>query len=370
MPPQTRHPLATFLIALALVLGFASTASARVLSFSGAERPFSEDWASSSCANASRVKQVTTPVAQGRRAYDVTLKDGDFSFGERCEIGMGNFWRPGFPLFHEGDERWISFQVYLPDEYPIDTKDWNVFFQIHQEGDGGCPPLALHVENGRYRLFNSTRNTYVMNTREIWSAPAEADHWAKFTIHLNNSTSDDKGFVEMFGDLDGTGMKRLMDKTYTHTATKYANGSMMTNHARVGIYRNPAIKGDAHILFDGFTIATDRDSAEARAFASGPASTAPLAPAGRSSGHHVWLRASARHAGVLRLRGGARPVRAAAGQRVTIQVRRAGRWQRLTRGRVRRDGRFSLAARTGRGRVTVRAVVARVGHSRAVAARA
>jgi hypothetical protein len=147
-------------------------------------------------------------------------------------------------------------------------------------------------------------------------------------------------------------------------------GGAMTNHARVGIYRNPAIRGNAHILFDGFTIATDRDSAEARAFGDGDAGAAPLAPAGRATGHHVWLRAHARRAGVLRLRGGARPVRTAAGHTVTIQVWRAGRWQRLTRGRVHRDGRFSLAARTGDGRVTVRAVVAGVGHSRAVAARA
>src|SRR3954471_18461255 len=102
--------LLTLLLAIAaagsLVTG---TASARVLQTADAERPFDQDWASSSCEKESRVQQVTSPSTQGRRASDVSLKGGDYSWGERCEIGMGNFWRPGFPLFHEGDERWISF---------------------------------------------------------------------------------------------------------------------------------------------------------------------------------------------------------------------------------------------------------------------
>src|SRR4051812_37056436 len=155
--------LLTLLLAVAAAASLTTgTAFARVLQTSDAEHSLDQDWASTSCASDNRVKQVSSPSAQGRRAYDVSLKDGDNSFGERCEIGMGNYWRPGFPLFHEGDERWISFQVYIPDEYPIDTKDWNVFFQIHQEGDGGCPPLALHIERGQYKLFKTTRNTYVL----------------------------------------------------------------------------------------------------------------------------------------------------------------------------------------------------------------
>jgi hypothetical protein len=294
---------------------------------------------------------------------------------------MGNPSRSGFPLFHEGDERWISFQVYLPDEYPIKTRDWNVFFQIHQEGDGGCPPLALHVENGRYRLFNSARNTYVLQTNELWSAPAEANHWAKFTIHLNNSTSDSKGFVEMFGDLDGGGMQRLMDKTYTHTMTKRAGGGAMTNHARVGIYRNPAIRGDAHILFDGFTISTDRESAEANAFAGRDAKGGADQTQVAKRHRRVWMRtqgaalhtAGARWPRVVRVYGGVHPGRSGARRSVMIQIRFHHRWEWLARSWVRRDGRFYIAANVdpalnGR-RVKLRAVVSGIGRSRPLTAR-
>jgi hypothetical protein len=376
----------TLLLAVAAAASLTSgTAFARTLQTADAERPISQDWASTSCAADNRVKQVTSPAAQGKRAYDVSLKDGDYSYGERCEIGMGNPGRPGFPLFHEGDERWISFQVYIPDQYPINTKNWNVFFQIHQEGDGGCPPLALHIEDGQYKLFNSARNTYVLATHQMWAAPAQANHWAKFTIHLNNSTSDSQGFIEMFGDLDGTGMKRLMDKTYTHTMTKYSNGQPMTNHARVGIYRDPAIRGDAHILFDGFTIATDRTSAEANAFA-GPDATGSgsnqTAPAPSAKRHRpVWMRTSGapvHTAGshwprVVRVYGGVRAGRKAARRSVMIEMRYHGRWEWLARSWVHRNGRFYIAANidpalTGK-RVRLRAVVAGVGHSKPLTAR-
>src|SRR4051794_7170920 len=366
MPPHLRHLSATFALALVALLAIAGSASGLVLSFSGAERPLSQDWANYSCQNASRVQEVEAPVAQGRRAYQLGVKDGDNVWGERCEMGMGNPSRNGFPPFHEGDERWISFRVYLPDDYPIDPHLWNVFFQTHQRGDGGCPPIALDVEDGRWQMYNSERNTYVLNTRRLWSAPARRNHWTQFTLHINNSPDPRVGFVELFGDPDGHGYRQLLERTHTHTMTNDGSGTPMVNHARVGIYRNPVIRGTTHILFDGFTIATDSMSAEAAAFGAGPGVSAPIEPAGGHAGHRVWLRARASRPGLVRLSGGARPVRIAAGRGVTIQVRRRGSWHALASGWVRRDGHFSLAASVARRRVTLRAVIRGVGHSRAV----
>jgi hypothetical protein len=73
---------------------------------------------------------------------------------------------------------------------------------------------------------------------------------------------------------------------------------------------------------------------------------------------------------VVPLHGGARPVRTAAGRKVKIQVRRGGRWHWFARGWVQGDGRFTLAAKVGGAgrRLMLRAVIAGVGHSRAVAA--
>jgi hypothetical protein len=365
-----RHLIAPLLIALGATLVLSSPASAKVLSFSGAERPLAKDWANYSCQNASRVRRVGSPVAQGRRAYRLEVKDGDFSWGERCEIGMGNPGRSGFPLFHNGDERWISFQVYLTDDYPVDTPLWNLFFQIHQQGDGGCPPISLGVEDGVWKMFNSARNTYVLATREMWSAPARRNRWARFTLHIKNSPDPRVGFVELLGDLDGQGQKVLLERTYTHTMTKGpSSGAPMVNHARVGIYRNPRIQGTTHILFDGFTIATDRAAGERRAFGRGPGIGLSAGP----SHPTVWLRApgpapwSAGRARTVLLQGGVRPARRFALRPVTIQARLDGRWWRLARGRVGRDGRFSVSVNlpptVTRRPIQLRALVRGAGHS-------
>src|SRR3954469_19362095 len=380
-------------LALTASTAFAGSAFGRTLAVADAERPLAKEWANYSCADRSRVKEVTSPAAQGRRAYELAIHDGDNSYGERCEIGMGNPGKPGFPLFQEGDERWISFQVYLPDDYPIDTPDWQLFFQIHQQGDGGCPPISLGVEDGKFKLFKSARNTYVLDTRELWSGPAQRNRWVKFTLHIKNSTDPNVGFVELFGDLDGSGVKTLLEKTATHTMTKDPRGGgAMTNHARVGIYRDPDIRGNAHVLFDGFTISTDRDSAEQVAFggrteadpttdpADGGADDAAPVKAKRHRAR-VWMRtrgASIRAAGirwpsVVRVYGGVRPGRRGARRSVMVQVRRHHRWEWLARSWVHRNGRFYIAANvdpamTGR-RVKLRAVVAGLGHSQPRTAR-
>jgi hypothetical protein len=384
LPRRLPQLVLTLVLAIAACATFAGSAFAGTIATADAERTMAQEWASYSCADRSRVQQVASPSAQGNRAYRLEVRDGDNSWGERCEIGMGNPGRSGFPLFHQGDERWISFQVYLPDDYPISTPDWNIFFQIHQEGDGGCPPISLGVDHGQFKLYKSTSPHYVTDTSEMWSGPAEHNRWVKFTLHIKNSTNPKDGFVELFGDLDGQGEKLLLERTATHTMTIASGGGAMINHARVGIYRNPAIRGTAHILFDGFTISTDKGSAESNAFAGADAAPAANPAAGNQTNakrSRVWLRRNGspvRAAGsnwphVVRVYGGVRPGRSGARRSVMIQVRYHGRWEWLARSWVHRNGRFYIAANidpsmTGRS-VKLRAVVAGIGHSKPLSAR-
>jgi hypothetical protein len=396
-----------------------SSASAGIIQTSDAEHPWNQEWASWSCADASHVQEVSSPAIQGRKAYELTVHDGDNAYGERCELGNGNPGRSGFPLFQNGDERWISFSVYLPDNYPINTPNWNVMFQIHQEGDGGCPPVALDVENGQFKLYNSARRTYVTDTVEKWHAPAHLNQWTKFTIHLKNSPDDNTGFVELYSDLGGQGMEQVMPRTYMHTMTARADGSAMINHARIGIYRNPAIQGTTSIYFDGFTIATDQASAEAGAFGpvsdtpapvtpppapdisgntpptgntgngndnghtTNPPTTTPPEPrrATRPRSHRVVLR-SRRHPGralraagwprVIPVYGWVKGARHVGRRSVVIEIRQHGRWEWLTRGWLRSNGRFYLAPAVDVGagkRVYLRAHVQGLGYSKLISAR-
>lgn len=64
MTLRTRHLTLTLLVAVTAALLQASSAFASIQSFSGAERPLGQDWASYSCADASRVQQVESPAAQ------------------------------------------------------------------------------------------------------------------------------------------------------------------------------------------------------------------------------------------------------------------------------------------------------------------
>jgi hypothetical protein len=161
----------------------------------------------------------------------------------------------------------------------------------------------------------------------------------------------------------------------------------MINHARIGIYRNPRIQGTTSIYFDGFTIGTDRASTEDTAFGAGDgAQGGGDAPSTLPSTLHrrapkVVLRprrtsrSTLRAAGwphVIPVYGWVKGGKRLGGRTVTIEIRRNGRWQWLTRGWLRSNGRYYLAPAVdvGAGRkVVLRAHVSRVGYSRAISAR-
>jgi hypothetical protein len=383
----------------------ASTASARVLWNADAERPRIQEWANFSCQDASRVQQVGAPAAQGNSAYQIEVRDGDNSYGERCELGQGNPTKNGFPLYQEGDERWISFQTYLPDDYPTNLKTWNVIMQLKQLHAFGTPAVSMEVRDGNFVLMNSDTNHESSGCNWWWEGPATKNRWIKFTLHVKFSPDANVGWIELYGDLDGSGVKQLMQRTHMHTMKVDGAGQTVPSHSRIGLYRNPAVEGTAHILFDGYTIGDDRESVESAAFGSSstagnarpadpPAGNPPAAdpprpttdsstaaPTNRAKQRHkrrIWLRVKrrgarassarrlARWGHVLPVYGGIRGAGSTRRRPVIIEIRRHGHWEWLTRGRLRRNGRFYLspAVDMRRGRVVrLRAVVEGVGHS-------
>ncbi|MEA2459175.1 MAG: hypothetical protein QOC95_2147 [Thermoleophilaceae bacterium] len=253
--------LAAFLLLLP-----AQTAAASVVWTAAAERPLLEEWANFSCADSSRINRVESPSAQGRYAYRVDLHDGDDSFGERCEMAMGSPTRAGFPVFAPGDENWIAYQVYLPSGFPSDGDKYNEITQFKQVNDLCAPALSLHVEQGKLQLFHSADNRGSCGGRSVWAAPVAYGRWIKLLFHIGWSSDPSTGFVEVFGDIDGGGLAQLMPRTPMFTMKMDSQGRTMPVDARLGIYRDSAISGDATAYFDGFTIATDRASAEQGAF--------------------------------------------------------------------------------------------------------
>lgn len=244
-----------------------------------AERPLSVEWASSAVAPADRsapCESVAPPdstsprvtrsprAVQGRFSYAITVKPGDDCHGERAELGQGNPGRDGFEnrLFNDGDERWISFQVRLGDNFDAEVNAWRVVMQLHQLGDGS-PPLSLDVEDGSWILYRSDLASESVDTDELWATPARTRRWVKFTLHVKFSPDPKTGFVELWGNPAGGDMVALLPKTATHTMKDNA----LPLHARIGVYRNPdGPFGTETVFYDGFTVATTREAAEQNAF--------------------------------------------------------------------------------------------------------
>src|SRR4051795_11409888 len=270
--------LRSLVVLAALALACAAPAQADVLWHAGAEQPLLTEWANFSCADPSRVSEVSDPVAQGDSAYRVDLHDGDDSFGERCELGMSAPTKPGFPVFSEGDERWIAYQVYIPAGFPSDGNRYVDITQFKQVNDLCAPALSVHVEDGEMLLFHSADNRSSCGGEALWRAPMVYGRWVKLLFHVAWSSDPAKGSVELFSDLDGGGLEQLLPATHMFTMKMDPLGATLPVGARLGIYRDRAIAGDATAYFDGFTIATDRASAEAGAFGAAAAPAGPGTP--------------------------------------------------------------------------------------------
>lgn len=221
-----------------------------------AEVPWEREWASYSCEDPSRVTRVRSPKLSGLWSYRLQLRDGDTSFGERCELGQGNPTRSGFPLFTEGQERWISFAVFLPSAYPMPVKQWNVFAQVKGLGPGG-PPLALEARQGRFALANATDAVQANDiSRFLWTGPARRHRWTRFTLHVKFSPDRAVGFVELFGGPAPGTQRRLMRRVRTHTMKRDATGKAIPSHSRIGPYRDPGVPGTANLYFDDYVVSS------------------------------------------------------------------------------------------------------------------
>ena len=257
LSPRTRSPrLLAVALTATVALACASVAQAAAVSVAGAERPWQREWASYLCQTPDRVTRSSTPVAQGSRAYRLEVRDGDDAYGERCELSQGNPTRAGYPVFQEGQERWISWKVYLPSDFPLHTSRWNVISQWKQLGSMGPPVLSMEVTDGRFHLVNNPAAGVPCCRSPRWSGPASPERWVDFTLHVKFSPDPAVGFVELYGDLDGGGKRLLLPRTSTHTMKRDGSGRAVPSHSRIGIYRDPAIQGTAHVLFDEYVIAS------------------------------------------------------------------------------------------------------------------
>jgi Polysaccharide lyase len=248
-----------------------------------AERSTAQEWLGVTAQSLDRVSRVTSPRAAGAYAYKLTLKDGDRGYvlnpngtisdgpyGERTELGQGNQALPDGParLFNENDDKWIAWQVYVPNDFPVEltsspVNSWQIVWQLKQVGGFGTPAISMEIKDGKWWLQTTDSTADGFNNSTKWTSRSNSvirNRWVKFTMRVKFSLDRTAGFVELYGDLDGAGMKTLLPRLYGPTMK--ASAVPAKSHARLGIYRNPSITGDAAIYYDGYTVAPTRKAAE------------------------------------------------------------------------------------------------------------
>lgn len=258
--------------------------------------PDNNEWVSFSCEDRSRFTQVTDRVAQGNRAYRIEVRDGDDSYGERCELDNGNTDAKRLHhrvLFHEGQEAWIAFQTYLPldfsfapDGAPVSMKnDGGLITQLKQLGSCGTPALGIVSSRTVFALRNSAGSTCESGPmRSLWKVPMVLGRWVKWLHHVRFSTDDRIGFIATWYDPDGLGLRPIeptldfgnrvvSNRIYTHTQKSPTGhpdpacpADDVCSHARIGIYRDRDVSGTSVVYHDGWTVANTRAAAVGNAF--------------------------------------------------------------------------------------------------------
>jgi hypothetical protein len=232
--------------------------------------PILEDWASMQ-AEPGRITTIPDTSVPGGFAYADEIRNGDNpgGYGERSELGQGNPLRFGFEnrLFHKGQDRWIAFPFVLGGSFPIDTQQWNVLMQVKQLGSLGTPIISMGSdEHGGIALLNSDTNGESSGNIVRWDGPLRTEQLNEVVLHIHFSPDPSVGFVELYGDFGGDGVKLLMGKTYMSTMKQVA-GVAIDDHARIGQYRDKTAKsGTSTVYYGRYVVASSRAAAEAFAF--------------------------------------------------------------------------------------------------------
>lgn len=202
----------------------------------------------------------------------VRVHDGDNYFGERCELGLNDNDDGPTALYKDG-ERLITYASFrLPPTFPVESHDWQGVLQMKQtqpaDNADGTPVLSLSAYDGRWILFHSGPG-YTKVDQELWSAPAQAGVWARFSFDVTYSADPSIGEVTVHADLDGDGSfdeegeasptfhtNTLKLETEGSSGDGYDAGDPLPSHLRVGLYHNPVIPcpGGCHLDFDNVQI--------------------------------------------------------------------------------------------------------------------
>ncbi|NVJ09042.1 heparin lyase I family protein [Myxococcus sp. AM001] len=220
----------------ALVSLIPSFASADVVWKGDFETGNTSQWTRSQSVSNSRLQVVTDVVREGRYALKATVRQGDDPIN-----ASGNRNELLYISQEKADSTWYyKWSTLFPADYPLDDS-WQVFAQWHQEGCCGSPPLEFYVRGEEMHM-----RVGGVNGKVLWTAPLKRGDWSDFVLQVKWSPDAKKGFVQLWHNNEVVVPK-------TSIATQF--GKEM-NYLKLGLYRDDAIRPEASVYHDGFTMAS------------------------------------------------------------------------------------------------------------------
>ena len=138
---------------------------------------------------------VGNPAPAGVHAVQLKVSDGDTQ--SACP---GKVFTPnpaasmiGPTVFHNGDDAWMGFSVYLPAGFPT-IPTWFQFAEVYGPPFGGSPPIGLDIEGNRMGLWRDATH----NFDNPWSTPVVTGQWQDIVLHVKFSPDPTVGFVELY----------------------------------------------------------------------------------------------------------------------------------------------------------------------------
>ena len=219
-------------------------------------------------------------------AYHFRVRNGDTCDGSRSElanpvVGYGSPPIPDIPWdrqFYPGEDRWIAFQTYFPDDYSLrypsgynGATSWGQsVLQFHQrKGSDDTPPILVMDRGPTLCLFTveapSDPRCGGFGGVPMGNPPHR--QWIDITLHIFFAT-DHSGYVRAYGDLHDGRHYRLLAELANQPTLKVNPGGWTPSLLRIGIYRdsNPITWGTEDLFVDGLTVGQDCSAVKINAY--------------------------------------------------------------------------------------------------------
>jgi hypothetical protein len=188
-----------------------------------------------------RVSIQTDTPRQGTKYARLTAQDGDVypltpTDNPRASLVSPRILYPGF-------ERWISFSVRFPLDFPTIPPDgWFVWMQYHGPPYAGSPSVGFGVAGDN---MNIERNqTYDYDA--IWSSPLQRGQWVDFVLRVNFQ-QDETGYIEMWMNQVQQTFKGGVRRLYMRTVEADQNDGLEldpVNYRKRGILDTATVDHD------------------------------------------------------------------------------------------------------------------------------